>query len=268
MQLVILQILGISLLWKSPSPGVNVQVDFMVTLLNRERFSENQFFSIPNAHYSMQNDTVRDCVTAIGNRAFIPIAELLTHRPRFVDTNGEFQIELRISKTRTFFQKDFFLRKQIRNYNKNQQTTGGDSFDYDAMEVSSDEFLFGGFVWMVVVSPQPELLTTSWAAVAASTVASSKRNALKQTRSSHGSIDSSSLDNLGLHITVKRTSSRSFYHRFDTTTNTNSKLDLDAKMQNNLSNSPGTKGGYNIDTGVCTTSDELLARLSFQVRNY
>ncbi len=27
-----------------------------------------------------------------GNGSFIKIAELLTHRPRFVDTNGEFQV--------------------------------------------------------------------------------------------------------------------------------------------------------------------------------
>ena len=79
------QTLGIYLVWRSPSEGMNVSLDMNVTLLNRENFHENRSFLIRRA-------TFQSGYHQNGNRAFIKIADLLTHRPRFVDTNGEFQV--------------------------------------------------------------------------------------------------------------------------------------------------------------------------------
>ena len=70
------QTLGILLVWKSPSDGVKVQLDLSITLLNRENFSENRSFRISAAEFEARNRE------SAGNRNFIKIAELLTHRPR------------------------------------------------------------------------------------------------------------------------------------------------------------------------------------------
>jgi hypothetical protein len=73
--------------WKSPTDGVNVNLNLTVTLLNREFFGENRTFCMKKATYSKDN-------VSNGNRIFIKIGDLLTHRPRFMDSNGEFQVRL------------------------------------------------------------------------------------------------------------------------------------------------------------------------------
>ena len=81
------QTLGISLLWRSPSDSLKVSIKVGVTLLNREYFGENRSFKINKAVFDKDN-------ASNGNLNFIKLGDLLTHRPRFTDHNGEFQVTL------------------------------------------------------------------------------------------------------------------------------------------------------------------------------
>ena len=246
--------LGISLLWRSPSPGINIHVDLLVTLLNRENFTENEHFRIENAHYSRSDEIGTENITSNGNRAFISIAELLSHRPRFVDTNGEFQIEIRVSKIRTFFQKVFTIHSRMTASGDHKHHSNGSSFDYEAMEVKSESFNFGGFVWEVVLGPQPQLLTTSWAAAAAS-IASPRGKTLKQqARSRHESMENTELDKLGINIVLVRKSA--IPPKSPITGNTS---------KNNAKNKLINKLSININNEVVTINDDLLARLTYKV---
>ncbi len=84
--LTIPQTLGISLHWKTPSDGLYVSLKVVATLLNREYFGENRSFTLAKALYSADS-------TSNGNLNFIKLGDLLTHRPRFTDHNGEFQVK-------------------------------------------------------------------------------------------------------------------------------------------------------------------------------
>jgi hypothetical protein len=44
--------LGVYLVWRSPSNGMKVAVDFGMTLLNRDHFTENQTFSRKNVKFN------------------------------------------------------------------------------------------------------------------------------------------------------------------------------------------------------------------------
>lgn len=44
--------LGVYLIWRSPSDGMKVQVDFAVTLLNRDHFTLNQSFAKKAAKFT------------------------------------------------------------------------------------------------------------------------------------------------------------------------------------------------------------------------
>eukprot|EP00095_Tigriopus_kingsejongensis_P006112 maker-scaffold872_size86337-snap-gene-0.17 protein:Tk06112 transcript:maker-scaffold872_size86337-snap-gene-0.17-mRNA-1 annotation:"PREDICTED: uncharacterized protein LOC103573133" len=132
--------LGIYLVWRSPSEGINVSLDLMVTLLNREAFDENRSFSIRKATFLTgyhQN----------GNRGFIKIGDLLTHRPRFVDTNGEFQVELRLAKVETYLEKDLF-------FPRNPKMLQDAASSASSLTQVSSEFQYGVFTWTVTVKPQ------------------------------------------------------------------------------------------------------------------
>jgi hypothetical protein len=78
---------------------------------------------------------------------------------RYVDSNGEFLIELRLSNARTRHESDLLVSAD----------DVADCHDYDAMEVDSKDFIFGVFNWKVSLKPQPLFLlplstTSSWAA--------------------------------------------------------------------------------------------------------
>ena len=245
--------LGISLLWKTPSRGISVHLDLLVTLLNRENFMENQQFEISNANYYMAHEDDCNNRTIHGNRSFISIAELLSHRPRFVDTNGEFQIEVRVSNIRTCFENDFTICSRIMNENGNSSGSNEGSFDYEAMEVKSETFVYGGFAWEAIVSPQPQLLAASWASTA-SLKTSSKRKTLKQfSQSTEDSNKTTDLDNLGINIVLIRKSAKIF---------------SSSKFPNNSNGTSNGKYGSSIDVVTSQRSDELLARLAYKVRNY
>ena len=44
--------LGVYLVWRNPSDGMRVFVDFSITLLNREHFTENQTFATQKAKFT------------------------------------------------------------------------------------------------------------------------------------------------------------------------------------------------------------------------
>ena len=144
-----LQALGIYLLWRSPSEGVNVSLEVTVTLLNRENFKDNRTFTIRRAGY-------RHGFLSNGNRAFITIADILTHRPRYLDQNGEFQIELKLSRAETYFEKDFYFPKNISP--KGEADSSEENVN-NLVQVSN-EFTYGAFIWSLTVRPQM-LLTWS-----------------------------------------------------------------------------------------------------------
>ena len=76
-----------SLIWRNPSEGMNVILNLCVTLLNREYFGDNKSFVIKRALFNSEHVTN-------GNSSLIKVADLLTHRPRFTDANGEFQVSI------------------------------------------------------------------------------------------------------------------------------------------------------------------------------
>ena len=89
-----------------------------------------------------------------------------------------------------------------------------DWLGYEAMEVRSETFGYGGFAWEVVVSPQPQLLTNPWA-VNTSTPKSTNRIGLQQF--AQGSVDKNlELDNLGFHVTLMRKAAKNVNRRKST----------------------------------------------------
>jgi hypothetical protein len=87
----------------------------------------------------------------------VKISDVLAHRPRFVDTNGEFQIELKLSGIETYFERDFFFASTSQSpaFARAKTTPAED----DAAEQVSSEFSFGPFAWAVAVKPTMRL---SW----------------------------------------------------------------------------------------------------------
>ena len=267
--------LGISLLWKSPSRGINIDVDLSVTLLNRESFTENRHFEISNAKFCLPHgeNIADDCTTVNGNRAFISIAELLSHRPRFVDVNGEFQIEIRLSNIRTYFTNEFIIESKLIHSDGCQDRKNGGSFDYEAMEVRSETFGYGGFAWEIIVSPQSQLLTNSWASNKSSPK-STNRKTLEQF--SHGSKDKNTeLENLGFQVALMRKAVKTVNATNFDLSSTNSIKNKSVKFpysngnNNNNTTSDNKKQENNnngIDIASNHRSDELHCRLTYKVR--
>ena len=260
--------LGISILWKNPSPGVYIHLDLLVTLLNRESFTENQYFQLPDAQFFMSHENITECNTTNGNHAFISIADLLSHRPRYVDTNGEFQIEVRLSNIRTFFQNHFNISSRINMINGNQNGSGGSSFDYEAMEVTSETFVYGGFAWKAIVSPHPQLITPSWASTVASMNSSNKKTLKQFSQNIVESNKTTDLDNLGINVTLVRKSTANVMRPFNVTPNSSIKRRSINKCSNNKSSTSDTIQESTNDTIAYQRSDDLLAKLTYKVPNY
>ena len=264
--------LGVSLVWKSPSPGVYVNLDLQVTLLNRENFIENLQFSVSNAQYSMpqdihQNRKIGDTRNVLenGNRSFLSIADLLSYRPRFVDTNGEFQIELRVSNIKTAFINSFTIQKVFTS--KGSHDAENDvSLDYDKMEIKSEIFRYGGFFWEATVRPQPPLLTTaSWASAAVMMGSSNRKSFRNSVKKRIEANRIASLDNLGISVTILRKPAKSFHPSSESiskgsnknkSNNNNNNISEDVKLLKNHNNVPLHQKG-----------DELLAKLTYKVNN-
>ena len=83
-----------------------------------------------------------------GHSDFISIADLLTSRPRFTDSNGEFLIELSLSRIRTVVEKDFLIQRRLFDSSRQKDSL-------NIPQLISSEFNFGSFSWSVTVSPEP-----------------------------------------------------------------------------------------------------------------
>lgn len=90
-------VLGVYLVWRNPSEGLRVYIDFAFTLLNREHFSANETFSGRQIKFTFDSP-------AQGNRRYIPVDDLYDRN--FTDANGEFQLELTVSNPRTIYETE------------------------------------------------------------------------------------------------------------------------------------------------------------------
>ena len=112
-----------------------------MALLNREHYRSNIQMAKKRVVY-------RSGEHQHGNLDLITIADLLTSRPRFTDSNGEFMIELSLSRVRTVVEKDFLIQNRIF---ENMKQKNSSAFP----QLTSSEFYFGSFSWSVTVSPEP-----------------------------------------------------------------------------------------------------------------
>jgi len=94
------KVLGVYLVWRNPSEGMRVYIDFSFTLLNREHFSANETFSGRQIKFTFDSP-------AQGNRRYIPVDDL--YMRNFTDGNGEFQLELTLASPRTLFETELRL---------------------------------------------------------------------------------------------------------------------------------------------------------------
>ena len=138
-----------------------MSLDISLCLLNREHYSKNIVKEKKRIVFS-------SCDRCQGYNDIISIADLLRYpllnimkllyplllssfRPRYTDSNGEFLIELTLSRLRTTVEKDFliqpkFLDKNLSNLQLVHENT-----------LSSGQFSFGSFVWSIILSGDPLL---------------------------------------------------------------------------------------------------------------
>jgi len=145
---------GASLLWRSSSSEVTVCLDFAFTLVNREHFAESKGFAASAAVFNAGN-------AARGSKTFVTVADLLTHRwmnllkdtkkasliasprPRFVDSNGEFLVEVRLSNATSAYVHDFFFPAGV-----DDALRRGEVYAVQA----ADPFAYGPFLWCLSAS--------------------------------------------------------------------------------------------------------------------
>jgi len=220
--------LGITLIWRSPTEGTQVGVEASFTLMSRDHFTYNKSWSLPkDFHFTSTR-------TKIGNTGFASVTDLLKHRPRFVDNNGEFIVELLMKNCVTTFRHDFKFGEQSTNQHQLQPAQTNEN-EIDS-EKRSKSFEFGPFRWNLVAKPHPLPLradsggtgssgceepsscglgrTNSWAETAKVALAASRRrNTLKGLRRSRGTSEADveedpDLDSMGLSVSLARLSSK------------------------------------------------------------
>ena len=154
------KVLGVYLVWRNPSEGMRVYVDFTFTLLNREHFSVNEAFSGKQVKFTYDSP-------AQGNRNYIPVNDLYARN--FTDTNGEFQLELTMGNVRTIYDTEFRVPQSIfgsfhhhhhrhhhgggHHGNHHGQGSGSSAGKSGAQKFESTYFAFGGFDWNLALYP-------------------------------------------------------------------------------------------------------------------
>lgn len=157
------KVLGVYLVWKSPSDGMRVYVDFTFTLLNREHFSVNEAFTGKQVKFTYDSP-------AQGNRNYIPVSDLYARN--FTDTNGEFQLELTMGNLRTVYDTEFSVPQSIfgsfhhHHHHRHHHGTGHHTNHHastnsgstsgtksGAQKFESSYFTFGGFDWNLALYP-------------------------------------------------------------------------------------------------------------------
>ena len=118
-----------------------MSLDIAMTLLNREHYRSN-------IQKSKKRVVFRSGEHIHGHSDLISIADLLTSRPRFTDSNREFLIELSLSRIRTVVEKDFLIQRRLFDSSRQKDSL-------NIPQLISSEFNFGSFSWSVTVSPEP-----------------------------------------------------------------------------------------------------------------
>lgn len=143
------KVLGVFLVWRNPSEGMRVYVDFAFTILNREHFSMNESFSGKQIKFTFESP-------AHGNRNYIPVNDLYSRN--FTDTNGEFQLELTLGNVRTIYETHFRLPHSffgaLGTQNQAEPLPGPvKQLDQSktAHKLESTYFAFGGFDWNIMI---------------------------------------------------------------------------------------------------------------------
>ena len=121
--------------------GATVSLDISMTLLNREHYRSN-------IHKAKKRVVFRYDEQLHGHLDLISISDLISSRPRFTDSNGEFLIELSLSRVRTVVEKTFHLQT---NQFQNILLKNSSAFT----QLTSSQFCFGSFSWSVSLSPEP-----------------------------------------------------------------------------------------------------------------
>ena len=113
------------------------------------------------------------------------------------------QVEVKLSKVESYFEKDILVQQNVNttttgNHSSSSASNTEERDQFHALEVKSNEFIFGPFNWCLSLKPQPLLLpvaeSSSWATPI--------RKALQQHRLSSGEIVD--LDQLGLSASIQR----------------------------------------------------------------
>ena len=112
-----------------------------ITLLNRDHYRSN-IQKVKKRFVFRLGENIH------GHANIISIADLLSSRPRFTDSNGEFLFELSLSRIRTLVEKDFLIQRKLFDSQKQNESV-------KVVQLPSSEFNFGSFSWVVVVSPEP-----------------------------------------------------------------------------------------------------------------
>ncbi|KAF0294076.1 hypothetical protein FJT64_008217 [Amphibalanus amphitrite] len=134
------KLLGVYLVWRSPSEHMRLYIDFAFSLLNRDHFSGNESFSGKQIKFSKESP-------AQGNRKFINVGSL--YERKFTDSNGEFQLELTMTNVRTVFEADLTVPRPLK----------------DDSRLETSNFTFGNFDWSVTVQRSPEEPQRAFAAL-------------------------------------------------------------------------------------------------------
>ena len=160
------KVLGVYLVWRTPSEGMRVYIDFSFTLLNREHFSANETFSGRQIKFTFDSP-------AQGNRRYIPVDDI--YERNFTDSNGEFQLELTMANPRTLFETDLRLPPMPGNshHHHQQSTTLGTSANNHFPKTAKLEttyFSFGGFDWNLSLVIEPYSVTAATSGTTSTTI--------------------------------------------------------------------------------------------------
>ena len=126
------KLLGVYLVWRNPSGGNRVYVDFGFTIMNRDHFSTNESFVGKQIKFTAD-------LPAQGNRKFITISDL--YNRNFMDENGEFQLELAMNNIRTVYETELKIPSSIYSPNSKPQ------------KLETSFFNFGCYDWNILIHP-------------------------------------------------------------------------------------------------------------------
>lgn len=136
--------LGSYLRLQTPAEGMTCRLDFSFTMLNKEHFTRNE------SYIEKSNDFTPEQTTN-GRKAFIPLNDL-TQR-QFLQTSGEFLVELEMRNMLTFYECCLRIPKDI--YSKHSTSE----------RLESSYFSFGLSDWSLSIFPDSGNMNTDYSQV-------------------------------------------------------------------------------------------------------